>query len=145
MNWLSQNWLWLLLGLGMLVVLTRGGHHRRRGWGHHGGTGYAQTGDFDHGDHGGGSSVPDHSQHSSQAALAIDPVTRKDVSTATALTSIYQGRIYYFESAENRQRFEAAPEQFAREGLGRPVGPTGPAQGPGEYRDDRRPRRRGGC
>jgi YHS domain-containing protein len=78
-----------------------------------------------------------------QNTLAIDPVTRKDVATDRALTSIYQGRIYYFETAESRQRFEASPEQYAREGLGQPLSsPQGASPQEGPY--EPRPRRRGG-
>ena len=80
----------------------------------------------------------DPSQRATQPTTAIDPVTREDVSTASALTSIYQGRIYYFSNAENRQRFEASPAQFAREAFGVPIAP--PQSAPGS-----RPRRRGGC
>jgi len=78
-----------------------------------------------------------------QNRLAIDPVTRKDVSTENALTSIYQGRIYYFETAESRQRFEASPDQYAREGLGQPLSPPQGAPQEGPYEPPRR--RRGGC
>lgn len=80
----------------------------------------------------------DTSRGSTQPSTAIDPVTREDVSTASALTSIYQGRIYYFSNTENRQRFEAAPAQFAREAFGVPVAP--PQSAP-----ETRQRRRGGC
>lgn len=78
------------------------------------------------------------STQSSVSGLAIDPVTRKDVSTAGALTSLYDGRIYYFETPENRQLFETSPQQYAREELGRPV-----TSKPSE--SEPRPRRRGGC
>lgn len=143
MNWLAQNWIWILLGLAVLVVLVvlgRGRFHGRGGLSHHGsggahygGGGYsAATGPqgSGHGDQ--------HSQHPEQPGLAIDPVTRQDVSTAAALTSIYQGRIYYFTSAESRQRFEASPAQYAREGLGHSLGPAQSTEPPPR-------RRRGGC
>jgi YHS domain-containing protein len=44
---------------------------------------------------------------------AIDPVGGEPLSTARALTSVHQGRIYYFANKENRDRFEASPEQYA--------------------------------
>lgn len=141
MSWLSQNWIWILLGLGALFLFGRGRHHGS-GLGHHGYGGYGrgdgESGSMQMGS--AGSEMPggDRSQHPGQPGLAIDPVTREDVSTDKALTSIYQGRIYYFASAENRQRFEASPAQFAREGLGHSVGPA-------EGSEQRRPRRRGGC
>ena len=79
-----------------------------------------------------------YSTQSSASGLAIDPVTRKDVSTAGALTSLYGGRIYYFETPENRQLFEASPQQYAREEFGHPLAPAPTESEP-------RPRRRGGC
>lgn len=80
----------------------------------------------------------DPSQRATPPPTAIYPVTREDVSTASALTSIHEGRIYYFSNAENRQRFESSPAQFAREAFGVPIVP--PQSAP-----ESRPRRRGGC
>jgi len=37
MEWLSQNWLWLLFGIGMVVMMRRGGHGGCCGGGGHGG------------------------------------------------------------------------------------------------------------
>jgi len=48
-----------------------------------------------------------------------------------------EGRIYYFSSKENRDRFEAAPREYARNAAGYPVRPA-------DAQEDR-PRRRGGC
>jgi YHS domain-containing protein len=138
MNWLAQNWIWILLGLVVLVMLGRGRFHGRGGLSHHGdgGRGHGGTG-YDQATHGSQPSG-DYSQLPIQPGVAIDPVTRQDVSTATAVTSIYQGRIYYFTSAESRQRFEASPAQYAREGLGHALGPAQSAEPPPR-------RRRGGC
>jgi len=139
MNWLAQNWLWILLAVGVLFVLGRSGHHGRRGYGYHGGHGGSLgSGGFGHAGHSAGDGSGDRSTHSTDPKIAIDPVTRHDVATDHAATSVYQGRIYYFETAESRQRFEASPEQYAREGLGRPLSPTQGASEPGR-------RRRGGC
>ena len=80
----------------------------------------------------------DPSRLAMQPTTAIDPVTREDVPTASALSSVYQGRIYYFANAESRQRFEASPVQFAREAFGVPI--AAPQSAP-----ESRPRRRGGC
>lgn len=41
-----------------------------------------------------------------------DPVCGMTVDTATAKTSVYQGRTYYFCSAQCRDRFEASPATF---------------------------------
>ena len=43
---------------------------------------------------------------------ATDPVSGESVDTAHALSTVYNGRIYYFASAENRARFESAPKTF---------------------------------
>ena len=139
MNWLSQNWLWILLGLAVLLVLGRG-RHRGSGVSHHGyesseNAGAGSGGPMPPEGLGRGEPPP---PPASRAASAVDPVTREDVSTDKALTSIYQGRIYYFASAESRQRFEASPAQFAREELGHTLAPA-------ESLEPRRARRRGGC
>jgi YHS domain-containing protein len=136
MNWLTQNWLWIVLAAGVLFVFSRGRHFGRGGYGpfgNHGGS--SGSGDFGHGGHGdGGSSY--HGVHPADVTVALDPVTRKDVPTAHAVTSIYQGRIYYFETAESRQRFEASPTQYAREGLGYPI--AGPQDRSGQPHSRRR-------
>ena len=139
MNWLSQNWLWILLGFAVLFVLGRGRHR---------GTGVSHSGYGSSQNAGAGYGGPMPAEHLGRVetppaqvrrpASAIDPVTREDVSTDKAVTSIYQGRIYYFASAETRQRFEASPAQFAREELGYILAPVEPLE-------PRRARRRGGC
>ena len=101
MNWLLQNWVWVVLALGAVWMFSRGGL-AGCGMGGHGGHG-GQTGP--------GGGVP---PSADTAAKAIDPVSGHEVLTAHALSAAYQGRILYFESAENRQRFEAAPEQYTR-------------------------------
>ena len=37
MEWISQNWLWLALGIGIVVMMRRGGHGGCCGGGGHGG------------------------------------------------------------------------------------------------------------
>jgi YHS domain-containing protein len=44
---------------------------------------------------------------------AVDPVSGREVLTTGAPTAAHKGRIFYFESAESRQRFEAAQQQYA--------------------------------
>ena len=102
MEWLSQNWIFLLLvavGLGLFM-------RRRGGFGfsgsHHGGISQSHDEAARHDD-------------SRPVALAsnVDPVSGKAVDLTTALSSAYQGIIYYFETRENRDRFEASPQQYA--------------------------------
>lgn len=107
MDWLLQNWLWILLALGAILLFRRGRHHGLRGLGH-----------GHHGRSGGAHDHSDHSVHPTNPETATDPVTHKDVSTEHAVTSVHQGRIYYFETPESRQQFETSPEKYAREELG---------------------------
>ena len=99
MEWLTQNWTYLLPLLGLILFLCFAGMRRgfggRRSRPAHGPEGHA------------GGSTPDDS------ALPTDPVSRRAVDPKIAVATIYQGRAYYFESRDNRDRFEAAPDQFA--------------------------------
>lgn len=98
MGWLSQ----ILMGQG-----GHGGHSG--GQGGHGG---------DRGGYGEGAAS---NATPSAPEAAIDPVGGEAVRTAQALTSLYQGKIYYFASSANRERFEAAPQQYAQNAAGHPM------------------------
>ncbi|HKS56500.1 MAG TPA: YHS domain-containing protein [Steroidobacteraceae bacterium] len=129
MNFLSQNWWWILLLIGVLLLFSRRGHHGLGGFGHRDHRYPTSPGEYrDH---------REHPEHSAGPTVATDPVTHNDVATTQAVTSVYRGRIYYFESADSRQRFETSPEQYARQGLSHPAA--------SEDRVAERPRRRGGC
>lgn len=91
MNWIVQNWPWIIVGVVVLVLVNRGTRYRRSA------LGYPADGA---------------SEPSEQAETARDPVTNNPVATAGAVTSVYQGRIYYFESADTRRRFEESPRQY---------------------------------
>ena len=119
MGWLSQNWIWLALGLGALFMM------RRRRFGHYAGG---------HAGHGRGAQ-PARSATSNTRDVSIDPVNGEPVRTDRALTTLYKGSIYYFASAEHRDRFEAAPQAYAPRFAGRRVDPGETA--------DHQPRRRG--
>jgi YHS domain-containing protein len=112
MNWLLQNWVWIVvLALGAVWMFRRGGL-AGFGMGGHGGQGGFPSW--------GGGQTHESSSHgdappsADTSGKAIDPVSGHEVLAAQAITAAYQGRIVYFESAENRQRFEATPEQYAR-------------------------------
>ena len=98
MEWLAQNWIWILLVTGFFFMMRRGGCGMGGGM-------------KSHGQHGGDT------QHSAEtdksAATVTDPVDKATLDIATALTSVYRGKVYYFGSAENRAIFEAKPEQYA--------------------------------
>ena len=60
--------------------------------------------------------------------MVIDPVCGMEVDPNAAATSIYDGKTYYFCSAECKHDFDANPEQFTAsaeestvEGYGSPV------------------------
>lgn len=97
MEWLTQNWTSLLLLVVVLLFLAR-----RGGMGC--GTGQAAR------DQPADSSTV---LNSSNDPMAVDPVSGEKVATATALTSVYSGRVYYFSSRENREKFEANPAPHA--------------------------------
>lgn len=42
----------------------------------------------------------------------IDPVSGNPLSAAGAISSVYQGHAYYFESRENRDTFESDPRKY---------------------------------
>jgi YHS domain-containing protein len=75
-----------------------------------------------------------------ETQTAWDPVSRHAVAlTGSPISTIYQGRAYYFESRDNRDAFESSPEKYVAglPGAGQAIGSEAP------YAD--RPRRRGGC
>ena len=136
MNWLLQNWIWVALGIGVAYFFfrgRRGGH----GAGHGGLIGMGHGGDAAGGGHGGHGERPDSRAAANAPEAAVDPVGGEAVRTAQALTSLYQEKIYYFASKENRDRFEAAPQEYAQKAAGHPVGPAGAS--------DHQSHRRRGC
>lgn len=94
MNWLSQNWIWIVVAVAFLFLMRRGGL-AGCGMGH---------------SHGGG-----HREHDtgSRSDKSNDPVSGREVDTQHAITAYYGGRVFYFESPGTRQRFEAAPGKYA--------------------------------
>lgn len=89
MQWLSQYGSWILLAIFFLLMMRRGGMGCGMGGHHHGRHGQTGT-----------------------DSSAQDPVTGHSVDTRTALTSIHEGRQYWFESETSRARFEQDPSKF---------------------------------
>ena len=127
MGWLAQNWFWLALGIGVIFMMRRGA------FGHYAG-GHAGRGHGAHGAHGAQPARRATSTPNTPGAT-IDPVNGKPVRTGKALTTLYRGSIYYFASRENRDRFEAAPQEYAPRFAGRGLDSGGTA--------DHQTRRRG--
>ncbi|MFZ5658155.1 MAG: YHS domain-containing protein [Pseudomonadota bacterium] len=129
MNWLTQNWVVVVVVVAIAwLLLRRGGLH-----GHGHGHGLPGAGARGHGHHG---RTDDTAAAGAVPEAAVDPVSGEAVRTANALSSIYQGHVYYFSSTDNRARFEAAPQEYAQKVAGYPVGADA---------GGRRSRHHGGC
>lgn len=139
MNWLAQNWGWIAIAAAVAWFFWHKGMGSRLGT--RGGSLLGSIGQAGHGGHGGASGGRDESAPNLPQAgapeAAVDPVGGEAVRTAQALTSVYQGQIYYFASKENRDRFEAAPQEYAHKAAGYALRPA--------ESDSPRPRRHGGC
>ena len=96
-----QPWLYLLIFGVLFLMMMRGGcgsHVMGHGHGGHGATpdpNNKQTG-----------------TDASPPAEAVDPVCGMKVATASARSSLFQGKVYYFCSADCREKFEASPASF---------------------------------
>lgn len=141
MQELTQNWTWILIAIAVAAffLLRRVNRHGGFGQSGHGHGGFDLGGN--HGHH--------HHRHSNDAdrrdvpwpqqppETVVDPVSGAAIRTADAITSVYQGRAYYFASKENRDRFEASPQNYANKVQGIPIG--------GEDGAGRARRRHRGC
>lgn len=93
MQWHTENWLWIVLPIGVFLLMRRTGmgcgmgHMRHEG---HGGAGPSDT----------------------------DPVNGERLDPEKAFKTTYQGRPYYFASTENQRKFEASPDSYVRHGDG---------------------------
>ncbi|MBI5752143.1 MAG: YHS domain-containing protein [Hydrogenophilales bacterium] len=87
---------WLLLWGGLFFVMMRYGcgAHVTGGHGGHG----------RHGGHGGGETAA--------GGKARDPVCGMEVDPHTAVSTMHQGRTFYFCSASCRERFTKAPDDY---------------------------------
>ena len=106
MQWLQQNWLLVLFGVGLIFMFTR---HGGMGCGMGGGS---RRSGHDHGarrDHDDAGPYPQASMNDQ----AVDPVSGRPVDPATAVSAMHRGAPVYFESRANRDRFEATPDQFS--------------------------------
>ncbi|MBI1220936.1 MAG: YHS domain-containing protein [Rhodobacteraceae bacterium] len=118
MSWLSQNWLWIALAVGVIFFMTR-----------RGGFGMGRSMRYNQG--------PGQDAPASRSLLGgVDPVSKHSVAPGTSsISSVYRDRAYYFETRENRDAFEAEPEKYL----------TGTAAAGQLISGDRQGHRRHGC
>lgn len=95
MDWVSKNWIWVVVVFAVLLMFR-----------HHGGWGIRHR-------HQRWESGRDEDAAFDRQERSRDPVSGEQVDTSSAINSTYQGRTYYFGSRENRDKFEAAPAQYA--------------------------------
>lgn len=125
MDWLSQNWIWIVLAVGAFFFMTRMG----------GGCGMGRSAGHHHHDEGRGSVPP---SGGDSHRTTFDPVSRRSVeASGGTISSIYHGRAFYFENRENRDLFESDPEKYLAGAAGEPV------EGEHEYAGEHRHRH--GC
>ena len=101
MEWLSQNWIWIVFIVGMFLLMRRGGMGGCHAHGDNLPSQQHETGDGRQAD---GGEQP------------MDPISGEAVNTESAPNSFYRGRVYYFASSKNRDAFEVSPEQYASGG-----------------------------
>lgn len=97
MDWIFQNWIWIVLAIAAFFFMTRMG-----------GRGIGRSA---HHSHGTAQDGPP-SDVGAGPRSVIDPVSRQPVSGSSSISSVYRDRAYYFASRENREAFEAAPEKY---------------------------------
>ena len=99
MDWLGQNWIWIALAVGAFFFMTRmGGCGMGRSAGHH------------HNDESRDNPPP---SADIGAGSAFDPVSRHAITAGgPTISSVYRGRVFYFESRANRDLFESDPEKY---------------------------------
>lgn len=125
MDWLNGNAIWVLVAIaGLWFFLRRGSRHGHGMGGRHG----QSHGDMRQSD--GGAAQPSSGNAPVASGAALDPVSGNPVRTDRAVTAVFGGRAYYFESEDTRRRFEAEPQKYAE------AAPLAQAD---------RPRRRRGC
>lgn len=98
MAWISQNWYWIAFAVGIFLWMR-----------------------FRRGQNPAAGRHPADSPTTPMSATVIglrDPVSGDPVNPDTALNSTYAGRLYYFVSKENREKFETSPAQYTAAATG---------------------------
>lgn len=102
MDWLSQNWIWIVALVGGYFLMSRLGIGGC-GTGHS--HGHSHTGHSS--DTGSGAS-----DKGTEPITLFDPVSQHMLPAATGFASVHKGHIYHFEDRANRDAFEAEPEKY---------------------------------
>ena len=116
MEWLSQNWLGIAFGIGLLLLMRRFGMGCGGG---HGGSGHRHGA----GSHSGRVGAQGDGATGTPPSQAADPVSGRPGDPHSAIASVYRGAPVYFESRANRDQFEASPEQFPITPVATPAAP----------------------
>lgn len=104
MDWLSQNWIWIAVAIGGVFLFSRMGVGGC-------GIGTCGMGRSMGGSRGNGINGPP-VERGTGPGNTFDPVSQHPLPAGAAISSVYQGRAYYFESRENRDAFESDPEKY---------------------------------
>jgi YHS domain-containing protein len=117
MDWLNENWVWLVVAVGAFILMTRmhsmgvgcgtgsiGGRRRHAG-------SIAEGNEMDEAD------MQHASGHGIGPSGMIDPVSRHAIAAPeSAVSTVYRGRMYAFEDRQNRDAFEREPEMYLADG-----------------------------
>jgi YHS domain-containing protein len=120
MEWIIDNWVWLLFGGAMMAMCLFGHGHgsgHSKGHEHNEGHGHAnKRGGGCCGSHGGSHANKAGGKGKSRYIAPeefVDPVCGKTIFTDDAKPSVHDGQPYYFCSNDCRNIFEASPSDFA--------------------------------
>ncbi len=106
MEWLTQNWIFVIGAIGLFWLMRRGG----MGCGHGGGDHHRRTAHDGHDDQ--HRTHDDGGSPAQPPAQIMDPVSGQPIDPRTAVASVHRGAPVYFASRANRDRFETSPEDF---------------------------------
>ncbi len=121
MEWIAENWVWLLFGGAMVAMHLFGHGHgsgHKKGHGDNEGHGRADTRAAGCcGSHGGGRENENETDGNDEPRWvapreSVDPVCGETLSTDDARPSVHDGQVYYFCSHQCREAFETAPGEF---------------------------------
>ena len=118
MDWLYQNWIWIVLLVGGYFLMSRMGM---------GGCSMGHSHGHDHTSvgHGSGANSGANEKRTDTVKL-FDPVSQHMLPAETGIASAHEGHIYYFEDRANRDAFETEPEKYLADApvIGQKIAPA---------------------